>query len=249
MGFFDSESSSFSTGTEQGQQAGKDASAINITAGDDQNATVNLTNDNSFSDSRSFVDNSDRSFYDSSDRSFTDNSDRSFTDNSDRSFTDNSDRSFTDNSQTDNSFTDNSDRSFTDNSDRSFTDNSDRSFTDMRDQSFTDNSVHTVSDFGAVQSSFAAINSINVEAFEFADQVSSDAGKLLTESFEAVRENSAESLEYVSGAFNQAIDQIQESSLSSEERSLDTVLDLSQNVIFALAGVAGIAMLAWGFKR
>lgn len=228
MALFGSDSSSAAFGTEQGNQAGKDALNLNVSAGDDQNSDISIGDfitDNSVHQ----VDNSDRSVHQ------VDNSDRSVSqvDNSDHSVTQiDQSQQFNDHSvhQTDNS-TNVDSRDFsvhqTDQS-QHFTDQSvhqtdSRTFNDHRDQSLTqiDQSVTTITDAGAIK----------------------EAAGLSKTALETVERFGSTALASVSGAFDTALNEIQETQASSEERGFTSIVDLTEKLFLAVVVIASVAVV------
>jgi len=230
MGIFDSssESTSLTAGSEQGSQAQDDgtASNINITAGDDQNANVNISEDNSVYQ----VDESDNSV----DNSIwiTDQSVRTTTntDNSDSSVTqidssDNSDYSVTtiDNSvdQTDSSTTSTTN---TDNSSFSYTDNT---------QTYV-----TTTDFGAIEAA-ASISKSSIEAL-----TAQTTGLFATvdDILEGYGAQTDETIQALSGSFATSVEQIADENTTAQE-------SLITNTYYLIGAMVGIAGLAYVFGR
>ena len=222
MGFFDSNSETFGSASDQGSQSQDEAQStnINLSAGDDQSATVNVTRNETTNVQQ------------------TDNTDNSVTqiDNSDRSTTqiDNSDRSTTQ--------IDNSDRSSTQIS------NSNNRINDSRDQSVTqiDNSrtIITTTDQGSVKKAFAfatrsldAVEEQTKGLFATVDDVLELQGALTDET-----------LELLSDSFDRSVDQIQESAVSEVERSLDAVFGLTRELFLLIGGIAAIYGLVQVYK-
>jgi len=244
MGLFSSKSRNTTENTSNAQSISGQAGENFFAAGGDysyQNTQLD------------FSDNSARNYDYSDNSSF--NQDNS-QDNSDRSTfnQDNSDNSqvFTDNSSVDNS------QSFVDRSDNS------QSFVDRSDNSqvFTDNSDNrvfsTMSDYGSIAASIDSVNRANAGIVDFALDANDGLVSLFESSLGKIeslaagnRESSgtlfSESVNTIQSGFNNALDRIQQSNASAEERGLDTVIGLSQNVIYALAAVAGVGILAWGY--
>ena len=230
MGIFDSssESTSLTAGSEQGSQAQDDgtASNINITAGDDQNANVNISEDNSVYQ----IDESDNSV----DNSIwiTDQSVRTTTN------TDNSDSSVT---QIDNS--DNSDRSVTqiDNSvDQTDSSQTTTTNTDNSAYSFVDNTQTyvTTTDFGAIEAA-ASISKSSIEAL-----TTQTTGLFATvdEILEGYGAQTDETIQALSGSFATSVEQIADENTTAQE-------SLITNTYYLIGAMVGIAGLAYVFGR
>ena len=230
MGIFDSssESTSLTAGSEQGSQAQDDgtASNINITAGDDQNANVNISEDNSVYQ----IDESDNSV----DNSIwiTDQSVRTTTN------TDNSDSSVT---QIDNS--DNSDRSVTqiDNSvDQTDSSQTTTTNTDNSAYSFVDNTQTyvTTTDFGAIEAA-ASISKSSIEAL-----TTQTTGLFATvdDILEGYGAQTDETIQALSGSFATSVEQIADENTTAQE-------SLITNTYYLIGAMVGIAGLAYIFGR
>jgi len=230
MGIFDSssESTSLTAGSEQGSQAQDDgtASNINITAGDDQNANVNISEDNSVYQ----IDESDNSV----DNSIwiTDQSVRTTTN------TDNSDSSVT---QIDNS--DNSDRSVTqiDNSvDQTDSSQTTTTNTDNSAYSFVDNTQTyvTTTDFGAIEAA-ASISKSSIEAL-----TTQTTGLFATvdDILEGYGAQTDETIQALSGSFATSVEQIADENTTAQE-------SLITNTYYLIGAMVSIAGLAYIFGR
>lgn len=233
MGFFDSssDSSSLTSGSDQGSQAQDEATAtnINLSAGDDLTSSVALTTNNT-------VDNSNYQV----DSSTTDNSvsqvDSSVT--TDNSTTDSSvtqiDNSTTDNSQTDNSTTDSSvtqiDNSQTDNSVSQV--DSSTTTTNQYDQSQT---YITTSDSGAI----AAATTISVTAIDALNQQTSGLFATVDDILEGYGAQTDETMSQLAGSFNTSISAIADENTTAQESLVTNTFYL----IGALAAMAGLAFV------
>ena len=213
MGIFDStsKSSSLTSGSEQGSQAQDDgtASNINITAGDDQNANVNISEDNSVYQ----IDESDNSVDNSVYQTSTNDSvtTTTNTDNSDRSTTqiDNSDKS---NTQIDSS---------TKNTTTTNTDNS---------QTYT---TITTTDFGAI----AAATTISEKSIDALTTQTTGLFATVDDILEGYGAQTDETIQALSGSFATSVEQIADENTTAQE-SLITNTYYLIGAMVGIAGLA-----------
>lgn len=232
MGIFDStsKSSSLTSGSEQGSQAQDDgtASNINITAGDDQNANVNISEDNSVYQIDESDNSVDNSIYQTSTNDSVTNTTN--TDNSDRSVTqiDNSDNSDRSNTQIDNSVdqTDSSQTTTTN------TDNSSYSFVDNT------KTYVTTTDFGAIEAA-ATISKNSIDAL-----TTQTTGLFATvdDILEGYGAQTDETIRALSGSFETSVEQIADENTTAQE-------SLITNTYYLIGAMVGIAGLAYVFGR
>jgi hypothetical protein len=248
----ESRSTTSTSATETGLQAGGDGFLLGENARIDSSSSVQSQD---FSDrSVSNIDSSDRSVSNTdSSRQFTYNS-QFFSDESDRSVS-NIDKSVNDNSQF---FSDESDRSVT-NTDSSsqFTDNT-QNFSDSRNQSTTqidesvdsrDQSViNNVIDFGAINRAFNTADKSLSTVAGLASGNQAGLVEMFTRVVDELGMVQSSALESVNAGFSEAFDQVQQSAATSEERGLASVIGLSKNMFYVLGGVGAIVALSVAYK-
>ena len=66
--------------------------------------------------------------------------------------------------------------------------------------------------------------------------------------FDQAQQSAASALGTVNAGFNTAFDQAQQSAATSEERGLESVMDLSKQMFYVLGGVGAVVALAVAYK-